>query len=298
MAANQTQRQMISKSHKSSWVDPADIAEKWAPLSLGADGFLAGPGLSERTQDVVRLGDLLSAVSDRDNDGTRDSTAGWVATTRDGKVCIIPSQTLQIPGLGITLPDEAVVIGKRLLAGVCCAYWSRKLFDTNGVADSTVRVLIGRHGESVAWLVHELQQEYCIRQLQRAAHGSITQRIALDDLLDVLVPARTVDERDAQGQAVIARCTASIQSIVREDFERFFLTAATFEDRLSQFEIYVLDKRLVSEGNFFLVEASTSNPDSDLFVVTAVPRSRPRSADRPALSLQPAGNPRYQQQLA
>ena len=50
----------------------------------------------------------------------------------------------------------------------------------------------------------------------------------------------------------------------------FVLTAATFEDRLSQFESYLLDQQVVDARSAFFVEASTTDRSSDLFVVRSL----------------------------
>src|SRR5262249_24973069 len=92
--------------------------------------------------------------------------------------------------------------------------------------------------------------------------------LSKDDLLEVRVRRRPLQEQDELNSVVAAETRQDLVLLQWRNFSRpFLLTGPTFEERLRQFEKYLESERLFSRRDIFFVEPATRNKDSDLFVV-------------------------------
>ncbi|MBT2989939.1 MAG: HAMP domain-containing histidine kinase [Candidatus Thiodiazotropha sp. (ex Ctena orbiculata)] len=226
-----------------------------------------------------------------------------VVSVSSGRAYLSPLEKQENkPFLGRTVivPEDSVVIKPVLSGGLEATYWSSDIFGEGAAAPASYYFLQGRAGTNIAWLLEDLRSPTCELQLRRASICSLSStRFSLQDLLNLRVLWRPRAEREQLSQKAFDQLTrrAALLKAERkitehkEDFPRLVLTAATFEERLRQFERLVLDHGLVGEGGGYFVEAATQDKTSDLFLIRPLDQSSTGTGTYPREQVKPQDSP-------
>ncbi|MEW8552651.1 MAG: HAMP domain-containing sensor histidine kinase [Candidatus Thiodiazotropha sp.] len=234
---------------------------------------------------------------------TSDEAVSGVVSVASGKLDLSrldKHESKPFLGRAALVPEDSLVVNPMLSEGIEATFWSRAIFDDRTVAPASYYLLQGRDGASIAWLLDELRSPTCELQLRRATIGSVSPiRFSLQELLNIRILWRPYAEREQLSQKAIDKLTrhAAVLSVEREfakhrdDLPRLVLTAATFEERLRQFERLVLDHGLIEDGSGYFIEAATQDKASDLFLVRPLGQASVGADTYPTEKIRPQGSP-------
>ncbi|OJH38244.1 ATP-binding protein [Cystobacter ferrugineus] len=277
-----------------TWIDPVDFERNWHPAFHAPEYRELDRRLQDHQQ-YAPLGTLVQLTKPARSDDKADLTGRWLVRLRRGGLEVEELGEEPPPGPLVPLPPEAIVIASHFSASVPLTHWDETLFPGGGLTQLGMIVLRPRGSESIDWLAYELASNLVQLQLRRSVIGSTLPRIEVSSLLDIQVRVPTAEEKRRlsevvrerhRNKAAFERAHALLVS-AKKGVKPFVLTAATFEERLEQFESYLLEQRIVDAQSGFFVEASTTDHSSDLFVVRPLRGIRDDSVSRQRVQLQP-----------
>lgn len=261
-----------------SWISSTSVRDNWHPAYY-APRFRELEELLERRENLVRLGEYIEFIAGTPAPSGSNDREQWLVRASARMVEAVLGASDDIPESAVALPDRSLVISRTRQAGTTfhpALYWDRAIFRGNGVALPAAIVFQAKGLSPIAWIQEALRTDLFIRQLDRLLVGAEQPLIEAACLLDILVARSSEDELHRRSEQVIAdlrrRVAFSSRRVVLSaelSLQPIVLTAATFKERLEQFEAY-LCKQLPEDRGLFFVEASTTERDSDLFVVRQV----------------------------
>lgn len=279
-----------------SWIDPVRLDARWDATYFSPEYEEIDRRLASEPHAYRALAELVTVLGSARSSEDSDFKATWIACLRHGsfnfeKISSSISRALT------PLPTEAIVISRTISEKVQLAYWDQTIYSGRGAAPSELIVLAALNREPLAWLVKELRSEFFRLQLQRVASTTAgVFRIDSHALLQLKVRMpSSAEEREHAGQMVkdglrlfyACEYASEHASSARSQVKSFLLTGATFEERLTQFEDYLLEQPFVESDKAFFVEASTTDRASDLFIVRTLRGSRSVQKDTRFLNLTP-----------
>jgi signal transduction histidine kinase len=185
----------------------------------------------------------------------------------------------------IALPDECVVLSAMTFKDTIAAmFWSNKIFDGAAATTRNCFVLVPTRRRDVAWIESALSDPLVTAQLLRATVGSFLPRISVADLLEIKIRRLSQEEERVKSQLVrkaltkrgeLLRLSSAIKNRRTIGGEEFaarvpVLTAATFEQRMEQFERLLIEDKVADRNMGFFVQAARKDHESDLFVINCI----------------------------
>ena len=261
------------------WIAGEALEKSWLPAYFAPE-FKELDDLPKKSGDEYVLLDKLVRLHQAIPSKTATAKADWLIVDRKGTMVTelfhgeLGGETVQV------VPNDSLVISPFFSDRLSVCYWEEEIFRGRAVTSARNIVLVPAGSRPIAWLAAELNSRICSLQLRRITAGTAAQEIDPEALLDILVPGhskktlanlvkkvRRGSFRDAE-QARRSLFSADLRS----NLQPLILTGATFEERIRQFENYLLEHKIVSVGDAFFVEASSRGKDSGNFVVRPVGR--------------------------
>ena len=258
-----------------TWIHPGELDRSWHPAFYAPEYRELDRRLVDASPQFVSLGSLVQIEKPAKKDQEPRPSGRWIVRSGRGGLEVEEVGDDQPSGPLVSLPHEAIIIASHFSTHVRLTHWDESLFPGGGLTQLGMIVLRPRGTESIGWVAHELASDLVQLQLRRSTVGSAFPRIELGSLLDIKVPIPTPEEKRRLSEVVRERHRSkaaferarALLVLGKKGVKPFVLTAATFEERLSQFESYLLEQRIVDPQSVFFVEASTTDRSSDLFVV-------------------------------
>ncbi len=278
-----------------TWIRPGELDRSWHPAFYAPEYRELDRRLADAPHQLATLGSLVHLARPARQHEPSGPNGRWLVRLRRGDLEVEELDENHATGPLIVLPPEAIVIASHFVTTLPLTHWDESLFPGGGVTQPGMIVLRPHGDESIGWLAYELASDLVQLQLRRSAVGFEMPRIDVSSLLDVRVRVPIAEERRRlsevvrerhRNKAAFERAHALLVSAKR-GVKPFVLTAATFEERLRQFESYLWDQRLVDAQSGFFVEASTADRSSDLFVVRPLQGMRDESLTHPGARVQP-----------
>lgn len=171
----------------------------------------------------------------------------------------------------VALPHEAILVSSHWSNEPTIRYWNENVFRGRGTASGYLWVLESRSNQSIAWLCDALRRKESTLQLQRAVAGSPFPSLTQDALLDLRVRCLSDEQRSAVNRTIHDLAKSEMSELHLKALRKpFVLTGQTFEERMTQFEQFLLSEGICSRGDAFFVEPSTNSKGSDLFAVRPI----------------------------
>lgn len=260
------------------WVDSSNIEGCWHPEYFSPVYEAIEEILTDSSINKVRLEELLAQAQRQPITGREDEIA-WLARLKLGAVNIeeVATATDYLPGTAL-LTRPAVVVGRNVGKGLSTAYWGEDVFQGTGAAAPEVIALTPKSEYDAAWLTAEMQSPFFQLQVRRSTIGSVVPQLSKEQLISLWVRVPPAEEQRRLGERVRQRLAIDHAKIAIEaaqsDQPQFVITGATFEERLRQFDDYLLEQAWVDRDAAFFVEASTRDAKSDLFVIRPLAKER------------------------
>ena len=167
------------------------------------------------------------------------------------------------------LPSHAILVSSQFIESPKIVHWDSGPFRGTGCCDPFRWIVLEtqNRGDS-GWLSEELNEEYAIAQLFRSAIGSTISSISIESLASIKIRQRLVSEKEERSRTAAKKLATAAQALrSRRVHKSFFLTGSTLEERLAQFEQFIIDEGLFAQKDFFYVEpANPGNRISNLFM--------------------------------
>jgi len=268
-----------SLSYYTIWVDPDRFESRWLPGYFNQIYKDLEKELESQPEFYRSLSEIVEVVlPTRHSDKIIEQSRFQV---------IHKSGELEIEGIGsktppshlVILPREAIILFRIFSQKLSLTYWRDDLFPGKGFATRNYIVLKPAGAFSIGWLLSELQKDYCVNQIERAVTGTaIAYHINIKELQNIKIRILSQEEIKRLNQVAVnnVRNKTAIgrayQMVIegQKAVKPFYLTGATFREKIDQFEENLLKQSAIASNRVFYIEASTSNPNEDLFVVRHV----------------------------
>jgi signal transduction histidine kinase len=266
-------------SYFTTWVQPHRLELSWLP------GFF-NPKYEELDNDFRKQPDYYQSLSDivevvRPSWRSDELPVGsrFHVVQRSGVLEIETIETTSLRFPIVPLPPEAIILTRLFRDKLLSTYWREDLYPGKGVASSNLIVLKPIGIDPVGWIINELKKDYLRLQIERITVGSsVFNHINIRNLLDLKVRTLQKYATDQYNKSVVdaVRNKTAIgrayQKVIQgqKAVKPFFLTGATFREKLDQFEENLLRQSAIDTNRVYYIETSTSNPEEDLFVVRRV----------------------------
>lgn len=260
-----------------SWIPAASMRDNWHPAYYAPQFRELEAILSERRADLVPLSVYLEPVPANTASQSKMDRGGWVIRCTAQMAEATLSDDAEHPEVPLLVPDQGLVVCRfRGKTGQPSFYWDRSVFRGQAVTQATNLVFRARTATPIAWIQDVLQTEFSGRQLDWMSAGGLMPSIDASAILSLLVERPSDQDLRRRSEQVIAglrqRLALNSRRVVISAeyvFRPVMLTAATFKERLEQFEAYLI-QHLPDDRRIFYVEAATDEPTSGLFVVRPV----------------------------
>jgi signal transduction histidine kinase len=252
-----------------AWVSSSDVEECWHPEYFSPEYKVIDETLRDPAVNKLRLEQVLTMMPrEQASGGVVD--VKWVAIPRMGSITIREEAVGDLTGATI-ISRPSVIVGRNITKGLPVAYYGDDVFQGAAAVAQDLLVLSPKADYDPAWLVAEMQSQFFQLQVMRSTAGSSVPHVSSEQLLRLWVRVPPEEEQRRLGERVrqrlaIEHAKSAIEAAQREQ-PPLVITGATFEERLRQFEEYLLSQPWVDTEAAFFVEASTKDPRSDLFVV-------------------------------
>ncbi len=279
----------------STWVAPERLERNWLPEYFAPRFLLVDEALL--AGEFQRLGDIVRRSTSSTSPST---TPDWLVRRRGNSMRIErlehSDDDLPEPATWTSLPDECLVLHTMVSHGRnVTAFWSSRV--AGGTAATTQHhfVLVPEGSGDVAWLEAALSDPLVAAQLDRAALGKFLPHITVQDLFEVRVRRLSLEEERSASE-LVRRTLAKRIEVLRLSHEtrgRFaqpvgalpagapVLTAATFEERIEQFERLLVEDQITDAGTGFFCQAARKDQGSDLFVIRGIGATQSRMDNAP-----------------
>jgi signal transduction histidine kinase len=262
-----------------SWISSTSVRDNWHPAYYAPRFRELEDVLSGQRQSLVPLGEYIELTGGITPQPKPHGNEQWIVRSNARMVEAVFGVSGDVPESAVAIPDRSLVVSRTRQPGNAfqpALYWEQSIFRVDGVASSAALVFQAKGISPIAWIQEALRTDLCTQQLDRLLIGVENPLIEAAWLLDILVERSSQEDLRRRSEQVIAdlrrRVAFNSRRVVVSaelGLQPFLLTAATFKERLDQFETY-LCKQLPEDRRLFFVEASTTEPDSDLFVVRQV----------------------------
>ncbi len=264
-----------------TWVAPERLKRNWLPeyfaprFRLLDEALLAGE--FQPLGDIVRRSTASASPA---------ATPDWLVRRRGNSMRIErPEDVTSAAASWTSLPDECLVLHAMVSHGAnAAAFWSSRVAGSAAATTSNHYVLVSEGRGDIAWLEAALSDSLVAAQLDRAALGKFLPHITVQDLFEVRVPRLSQEEERSASQLVRRTLSKRIEvlRLSRETRNRFaqysgslpvglpVLTAATFEERIEQFERLLIEDEVTIAGSGFFCQAARDDRGSDLFVIRGI----------------------------
>jgi len=263
----------LSTINFSTWVAPRHLEDDWRPAMFAPELMEWISFIETDENSYAPLSDccLVSGWRAADDNEANPSDYRWFVDrsgVRQATIADFVSKSRKLS----RLPAEAILIVSRFDDSPSVIHWSEEPFRGAGCYDPTQWIVLEPSSrDGIAWLVQEFQEDYVQAQLRRAAIGSYYPTTSVGSLSAIKI--RTPDESRRRELASLAsrKLISHAQFLRSRRLQKnFFLTGSTLEERLTQFEQFVVDDGLFSRLDFIYVEpANPGNRNSNLFMASA-----------------------------
>ncbi len=269
-----------------TWVTPERLERNWLPEYFAPrfhqldEALLADPG------SFVSLSEMVSVTNAPRK--LRDLPT-YIVRRRGGSMAIeqlgSSEKLTEKERWWIPLPDECVVLDAMVFDGkIAATFWTSRIFGRDAATTPNSYVLIPKGRRDVAWIEAVLFDPLVTAQLERTAIGGLLPRIHLADLLEVRLP-RLSPEKQRDTSELVRRALTKRSELLRLSAAARsrsgygggelaagapVLTAATFEERMEQFERLLIEDQLADQRTGFFVQAARDDRESDLFVIRPI----------------------------
>ena len=244
------------------WIVPQCLTETWLPNYFHPKYDLIESSLTESSQRWIRLGDLVEQFSPTLH--PTDLRVSWSVEATSTSLRIVESEQPEVPAPGsLVLPDRAIILNLAPNHPLAVEYWDGSVYQGGGAANSDLLVLTTSSSADPAWIVWELRtNETVALQIDRARHGTIIPRVDRSLLFSLRLPFPEREQQLEYGNTVrglirenqsLSRAQKLIEA-ARRNQRDFVVTGATLQDRLRQFENYLLEENWISPGSLFSVD--------------------------------------------
>ncbi len=282
-----------------TWVAPEELERSWLPeyfaprFRLVDEALLAG--------DFQRLGDVVRRSTASTSPA---ATPDWLVRRRGNSMRIERPEhsedDMSELAAWTSLPDECLVLHTVGAHGAnVAAFWSSGVVGGAAATTQNHYVLVPEARGDIAWLEAALSDPLVATQLDRAALGRSLPHITVQDLFEVRV-RRLSQEEERSASELVRRNLAKRNEVLRLSREmqgRFahpagsllggvpVLTAATFEERIEQFERLLIEEHVITDRSGFFCQATREDQGSDLFVIRGIGAAQSRTDNAPESDL-------------
>lgn len=249
------------------WISAGRLDEHWLPQALAPEFDIIENTIAAGGLDLRRLADLVTVGALAKAEGN----PRWVAAPSHGSIEIREvSASADRTSDQTLLPDHALVLLINSLAGVQCEYWDSAAYSGGGLAERGVIVLEGKPGTDLEELAYELRSSKFVNLQVRRLILLRSGRPTVEDLLGIHIDLDDIRRRGivpgesrvrAKATQLLGRVLAARKS-GRETPREFVVTGVTLEQRLEQFEAYVLNEPWVDRSFSFVVEVEVASTAS------------------------------------
>ena len=266
-------------SYYAVWVDPDRFESSWLPGYFNPIYEDLEKELESQPEFYRSLSEIVEVVSPTWHKGQIIEQSRLQVIHKGGELEIEEIGSKTPPSPLVVLPAEAIIIFRIFSQKLSLTYWRDDLFPGKGVATSNYIVLKPAGPFSIGWLLSELQKDYCVNQIERTVSGTaIAYHLNIKELLKIKIRILSQKEIERFNQVIVnnVRNKTAIgrayQMVIegQKAVKPFILTGATFQEKIDQFEENLLKQSAIDSNRIFYIEASTSNPNEDLFVVRQV----------------------------
>lgn len=270
-----------------SWVSPQIMMQNWLPEYFAPRFLHVDNTLENSRQKYLRIGDVLNFY------GTIVSPKElpkWIVRRRGDSLTIERSVMSDKTHEGWhPLPDECLVVDPNIYGGTLnTIYWSSRIFGDKAYAPAGLYVFYKTGISDAAWIQIALSDPFVFTQIERMLLGKNLSRFLPIDFLELRIRIPSLEEEKYNSQMVqnelkkfrnyfthrINEKNEYINTGKKICRETPVLTAATFEQRMEQFERLLVEDHLADDERVFLVQAARDNRESDLFIIRAVGKIR------------------------
>lgn len=262
------------------WIAPQYLAETWLPNYFHPRYDSIESSVTESSQRWIRLGDLVEQFSPAPHpSGLR---VGWSVEGTSTSLRILESEQPEVPAPGsLILPDRAIILHLAPKSPLAVEYWDSSVYQGGGSAGPDLLVVTASSSADPAWIAWELRtNEIVALQIDRARHGTIIPRVDRSLLFSLWLPLPRREQQIEYGNTVrgvirenqsLARAQKLIKA-ARRNQRDFVVTGATLQDRLRQFENYLIEEKWFSAGSLFSVDTGDGNPKFNVRPIGRAPK--------------------------
>ena len=242
------------------WLSAKRLAETWLPSFYHPKFDVIDATLVDPAQRWVRLGDVVEQFSPP-AESPRGLTTAWLVDATGTSLRISATEP-QTPTAGtVLLPDRAIIIQVLANGSLAVEYWDSSLYPGGGAARQELLVLTSSSSADPGWIAWELRtNEILALQLNRARMG--VPYIDRSQIFRLWIPMLALNEQAQYGNTIrgmirenhsLTRAQAIIETSRRSQRD-FLVTGATLQDRLRQFEDYLLGEQWIAPGSVFSID--------------------------------------------
>jgi signal transduction histidine kinase len=266
------------------WVPAERMDETWLPSYFRPQYDVLDRSLADASQTLARLGDLIQQYTPA-TITSRETNVRWMIQSTTNSIAISEKQQAQsVPDGSQLLPNQAIILQLTGRGSLNVEYWDSSLYPGGGAASPDLLILTTAKSIDPAWLVWEFRTNELIDlQLTRARDGAIIPRVNRNQLFGLWLPLPDSEEQARRANTVrgiirenqsLIRAQAIIESAKRTQ-RVFIVTGVTIQDRLRQFEEYLLGEDWITPGSLFSIERVEGQQK---FVIQRIQRGRQGSS--------------------
>lgn len=245
------------------WVRPENIFDSLHPERYSSEHETLSSWLSNHSDGkFIHIYSAFAVYKRSFKHGTKSSNIYWHIRQDKDKFIIEMMHVDPKEGRYLLLPDEAIIIG-RLSDNVCpTLYWSSELIAGSAYVDSDSIILVPVQKNTYQWVAIELRNEVAQQQLKLASVGPSIDRLSINSVMNIKVPAPNEEECNEKNEVVrnellnLVKIAESAEQLdaAKKTVKQVLLTGATFEERITQFEEYLIQQRFFNEKKSFFAE--------------------------------------------
>ena len=241
------------------WLQPENIILNWRPENYSSEFTELDKFLS--TNAVFQLGQYFKVfIPYQEEINVKNK---WMPFQAKNQIDLTKHRGIENKRIS-NLPGEAIIIGKWFHERLPVMYWSEAIFGEGCYLLDDVIVLIPKSDLEFAWIAEELEAEYVQLQIRRSVSNRhsvfLPPRINIEMLLNLRIKhISNTEESKKKSENKSKLFARSLNDKIAHDsalneVKFTFLTGATFEERLTQFEEYLLQQNFIDHNKAFFIE--------------------------------------------